>query len=64
VFFFVIDWLGGTPLFASRVMRRAGEISLDLITLKPLRRLADRRRARLRTSKRAAPAPSEPMLQE
>ncbi len=31
VFFFTIDWLGATPLFASRAMQLAGSLSLALI---------------------------------
>jgi multidrug efflux pump len=33
VFFFAIDWLGESPLFASRLARRTGGIALDLLTL-------------------------------
>jgi multidrug efflux pump len=42
VFFFTIDWLSGTPVFASRLARRAGELALGLLTLRPMRRLAGR----------------------
>ena len=64
VFFFTIDWLGGTPLFASRMMRRVGELSLGLLTLKPIRRLAGRLRTRANSPRRKPAAPSEPILQE
>ncbi len=33
VFFFTIDWLGGTRLFSSRAMQRAGEVMLAVPTL-------------------------------
>ncbi len=33
VFFFVIDWLGGTQFFASRTTRRVGKIALYVLTL-------------------------------
>jgi multidrug efflux pump len=42
VFFFTIDWLGGTPVFASRLARRFSQISLDLLTMRPMRKLAKR----------------------
>src|SRR5213075_925917 len=37
VFFSTIDWLGGTPVFASRAMHFLGRNSLRLISLEPLR---------------------------
>ncbi len=37
VFFFTIDWLGGTPIFASRAMHLLGNLSLGLVTLRPVR---------------------------
>jgi multidrug efflux pump len=55
VFFFTIDWLGATPLFASRAMHLAGNISLAVISLRPVRDWA-RQRRRLRTGDGPAPA--------
>ena len=40
VFFSTIDWLGGTRLFASRLVRRAGEFALAVLSLRLVRRLA------------------------
>jgi multidrug efflux pump len=65
VFFSTIDWLGGTPLFASRLMRLVGEFSLAMLTLGPVRKLA----ARVRTPRRKlvrpqAPPPAEPALRK
>jgi multidrug efflux pump len=37
VFFFVIDWLGTSTLAHSRILRRLNAVSLDVLTLKPLR---------------------------
>jgi multidrug efflux pump len=37
VFFFSIDWLGGSHVFASGFMQRVNHASLAVITLKPLR---------------------------
>jgi hypothetical protein len=42
VFFNAIDWLGGTQLFASRAMRLSRNFTLDVLTLKPVRRLGRR----------------------
>jgi hypothetical protein len=44
VFFSTIDWLGGTPVFASRAMHFLGRNSLRLISLEPLRHWLGRRR--------------------
>jgi len=44
VFFSTIDALGSTRLFASRLMRSLGERSLDVLTLRPIRRLKERLR--------------------
>ncbi|MBL8800293.1 MAG: multidrug efflux RND transporter permease subunit [Planctomycetia bacterium] len=42
VFFYVIDWLGETRLFASRWMQRFGEMSLQLLTLRGMFRFGQR----------------------
>ena len=64
VFFSSIDWLGGTPLFASRAMRALGRASLAVVTIKPLRE-AVRRRRETRPAPPAKPKrPSEVMLQK
>ena len=44
VFFATIDWLGGTPVFASKAANFVGRNSLRLLTLEPLRHLVTRRR--------------------
>ena len=44
IFFSTIDWLGGTPLFASRAIRGAGSLSLAVVTARPLRQWVGRRR--------------------
>ena len=33
MFFFAIDWLGESPLFASRFMRQASRVTLGITTL-------------------------------
>jgi hypothetical protein len=38
VFFYTIDWLSGTRVFGSRVMRRTSELSLGLLRLRPFRK--------------------------
>jgi multidrug efflux pump subunit AcrB len=38
VFFFAVDGLGATSLFASSAVRRAGSLALGVLTLRPLRR--------------------------
>jgi len=55
VFFFTIDWLGATPLFASRAMHLAGDFSLAMVSLRPIREWVQQRR-RVRTSGQPAPA--------
>ncbi len=45
VFFSIIDWLGGTRLFASRLMRGIGDVSLQLLTLRGFFRFATLRRS-------------------
>ncbi|MBI3839574.1 MAG: multidrug efflux RND transporter permease subunit [Planctomycetia bacterium] len=63
IFFSTIDWLGGTPLFASRLVRGAGALSLGMLTLRPLRKLASRLGTeRHKPPRPKAPAPSEPAL--
>ncbi len=42
VFFTTIDWLGGTRMFASRLARRGAQLSLGLLTLRPIRRLREK----------------------
>ena len=64
VFFSTIDWLGGTPLFASRIMRGLGSFSLGILTLRPVRTLAGRWRRPAKPSRRKEPAPPEPVLQK
>jgi len=63
VFFFAIDWLGGTPVFASKLAHRLSEFSLGLLTLKPVRRLAGRTWKAPKPHHRPA-APREPVLHE
>jgi multidrug efflux pump len=65
IFFFTIDWLGGTPVFASRVMRTAGELSLGVVTARPLRRwIAGRRQAVPAPTKPKSASPNKPVLQK
>jgi len=40
VFFFVIDWLGGTRPFSLPLVRRAGAATAGLVSLRPIRRLS------------------------
>jgi multidrug efflux pump subunit AcrB len=40
VFFFTIDWLGDSHLFASRLVRGVGGVALDVLTLRPVFRAA------------------------
>ena len=44
VFFATIDWLGGTPVFASKAAHFVGRNSLRLLTLEPLRHWVTRHR--------------------
>src|SRR5262249_8628855 len=64
VFYYTIDWLGGTRLFASRAMHWFGGNALRLLTLRPLWSVADRVRPRKKPPARK-PAeladPSEPV---
>ncbi len=59
VFFSTIDWLGGTRLFASTVMRRAERWSIDAISLRPLREYLHRRR--VMTTAKSLPPRSAPL---
>src|SRR5206468_5400050 len=54
VFFFTIDWLGGSRLFASRWARRLGGIALDVFALRGVRRLAGLVVRAVRSQKEAA----------
>jgi multidrug efflux pump len=40
VFFFTIDWLGDTRLFHSRLVHRLGNIALDVVALRSVRKAA------------------------
>ncbi len=42
VFFFTIDWLGGTRMFASHAMRKVERWSINAISLRPLREYVHR----------------------
>jgi multidrug efflux pump len=64
VFFFTIDWLGGTTVFASRAMRGAGEVSLSFLTLRPLRKLVGEMRSRPQPPRRKPPAPKQSAMKE
>jgi len=46
VFFSTIDWLGGTPLFASWLARFVGRWSINIVSLRPVREYAHRVRVR------------------
>jgi len=61
VFFFTIDYLSGTWLFASRFMQGVSDASLGLLTLKPVRKLLRRDRKAVSTPQ-DAPETSEPAL--
>ncbi|HXG12834.1 MAG TPA: efflux RND transporter permease subunit, partial [Gemmataceae bacterium] len=63
VFFFVIDWLGESCPFAGGVVRRAGDLALDVLTLRPVRRAAVKlgpRLLRFTNKKHPLPAPPSP----
>ena len=64
VFFYTIDWLSGTPLFASRVTRWFGHHSLRLLTLRPLWAVTDRVRGRKKPTPSKKPEPSDPVMHE
>src|SRR5262249_56589673 len=40
VFFFTIDWLGESRLFASRLARFLSRVSLDIVSMRPVRKAA------------------------
>jgi multidrug efflux pump len=63
VFFSTIDALGSTRLFASRLVRTLGERSLDVLTLRPIRRLKERLRPTPKPHYKRPPA-REPALHE
>jgi multidrug efflux pump len=42
VFFFTIDWLGATPVFASKAMSFAGRLSINVLSMRPVREYARR----------------------
>jgi multidrug efflux pump len=66
VFFATIDWLGGTPVFASKAAHFVGRNSLRLLTLEPLRHLVTRRRTPIvvigpvKISRKPIPPPPAP----
>jgi multidrug efflux pump len=64
VFFFTIDWLGGTRLFAPPWMQRLGSLGLDVLTLRPVWRAGGQLALRLRTSVRHEPGTVDPREQE
>ncbi len=67
VFFNAIDWAGGTRVFASRAARLSREFTLDLLTLKPVRRLHRRWRQDAPAAREPRPAkspPPEPVLRD
>jgi multidrug efflux pump len=67
VFFYTIDWLGESRLFASRAMRWIGAIGLDILTLRPARRavgymatrVIQRRQGKSKSAPRSSPSTSE-----
>jgi multidrug efflux pump len=66
VFFFVVDWLGALPVFASNSIRRANQWSLSWLKLRPVRALAGRlwNPPRPHAKKPAAPRPPETVMHE
>jgi multidrug efflux pump len=64
VFFFTIDWLGGTPLFASRAMQFAGRWSINILSLRPVREYAHRLRIAKTTKRTARPVASASRITE
>jgi multidrug efflux pump len=42
VFFYVIDWLGGTPVFRSPAARLVSDVVLEVLSLRFIRRLVRR----------------------
>jgi hydrophobe/amphiphile efflux-1 (HAE1) family protein len=64
VFFFTIDWLGGTRLFASPLMQRVGSLGLDVLTLRPVWRASGQWAWRLGKAALRRPGSVEPPEQE
>jgi multidrug efflux pump len=64
IFFSTIDWLGGTRLFASRALRAAGDVSMGVLTARPIRQLVGRWRRAPRPAPRKASPQGEPALQK
>jgi multidrug efflux pump len=67
IFFNAIDWLGGTRLFASHTMQFFRKITLDTLTLKPVRQLGRRLRQDRPTKperRPQQPVPPEPALHD
>jgi multidrug efflux pump subunit AcrB len=64
VFFFTIDWLGQTRLFASPMVQRIGSFGLDVLTLRPVWRVGGELALRLRTALRHEPGTADPREQE
>ncbi len=63
VFFFTIDWLGGTPVFASKAAHHMGDLALAALTLRPIRNLIARRRRPPKSPSKPVPPP-EIVLQD
>jgi multidrug efflux pump len=57
VFFFTVDWLGDSRLFASKWMRRLGTLGLDIVTLRSVRHAAVSATRRLVSARRLQPSP-------
>ena len=61
VFFFAIDWLGGTRLFASQAMTMASNGLLAIVTLRPARNLVGYLRRQAGEGSENAGRPSKPV---
>jgi multidrug efflux pump len=64
VFFFTVEWLGGTPLFASKAVHFVGDATLGALTLRPLRRRIARSRVPRRDPAHASHSESQPVMQD
>jgi multidrug efflux pump len=64
VFYSTIDWLGGTRLFASKLVRRSGEAVIGALALRPARRLSARLRQVPPKPHQRPPAPREPAVRD
>jgi multidrug efflux pump subunit AcrB len=64
IFFYTIDWLSGTRLFASRAMRWMGELPRRLFRPVSWRTLRSKLRLKPKPPKRGRVEPSEPVLHE